>query len=57
MVIQDNMSPQAIVEIWGETITVFEQYNLPLTGQMLNEIMAEQELDLLLNDLNRHVSS
>ncbi|MGM8216570.1 hypothetical protein ACLIA0_13460 [Bacillaceae bacterium W0354] len=57
MVIQSNMSPGAIVEVWAETKDVFNKYNIPLTEQTLATIVENELLPLLLKELNSVVGS
>ena len=52
MVIQANMSPKAIVEIWGETEEIFHIYNIQLINSSLETVVEASELDSLLTELN-----
>lgn len=57
MVIQSNMSPKAIVEVWGVTETIFNKYNIPLTNQTLESLLENQKLLHLIQELNTTVGS
>jgi hypothetical protein len=57
MVIQSNMSPKAIVEVWGVTANVFKKYNIPHTDQSLDTLLENQKLLLLIQELNTSVGS
>jgi hypothetical protein len=57
MVIQSNMSPKAIVEVWGVTANIFKKYNIPLTDQSLDTLLENQKLLLLIQELNTSVGS
>lgn len=57
MVIQSNMSPEAIVDVWGETEEVFKKHKIPLTNQSLETVVEEKLLHLLLEELNATVGS
>ncbi|WP_251555081.1 hypothetical protein [Neobacillus muris] len=57
MVIQSNMTPEAIVDVWGDTANIFEKYNVPLTKQPLESIVENELLILLLQELNSVVGS
>jgi hypothetical protein len=57
MVIQSNMSPKAIVEVWGVTETIFKKYNIPLSNQTLETLLENQELFHLIQELNTTVGS
>lgn len=57
MVIQSNMSPIAIVEVWGETKLVFTKYKVPLIKQTLEKLVDIETLPLLLKELNSIVGS
>lgn len=52
MVIQSNMSPIAIVDVWGDTADVFKKYNVPLTKQSLEILVGTELLPSLLQELN-----
>jgi hypothetical protein len=57
MVIQTNMSPKAIVEVWGITAPIFTEYNVPLTNKTLESIVESVILPNLLTKLNAAVKS
>jgi hypothetical protein len=57
MVIQSNMSPKAIVEVWEGTAKVFKNNKIPLTNKTLETLMEERQLILLLQELNAAVGS
>lgn len=57
MVIQANMSPQAIVEVWEETRPFFSENNIPLTNQSLETYIKSEELSPLLIELNEQIGS
>jgi hypothetical protein len=57
MVIQSNMSPKAIIDVWEATTDIFKKYNIPLTHQTLETFLKSKELLLLLKELNSTVGS
>ncbi|MBT2663498.1 hypothetical protein [Bacillus sp. ISL-45] len=57
MVIQANMSPGAIVDVWEKTADVFTKYNIPLVNQSLETLVNNNLLILLLQELNSIVGS
>jgi hypothetical protein len=57
MVIQSNMSPKAIIDVWEATTDIFKKYNIPITYQTLETFLKSQELLLLLKELNSTVGS
>lgn len=57
MVIQSNMSPKAIVEIWENTASIFIKYNVPLTEKTLETSINTNSLTNLLIELNAVVGS
>lgn len=57
MVIQSNMSPKAIVDVWGNTLTIFEKHHVPLTEQTLGSFIESDPLSILLIELNEIVGS
>ncbi len=57
MVIQSNMSPKAIVEVWKETATIFTKFNIPLTDKTLESFIDSNILHNLLTKLNVAVGS
>jgi hypothetical protein len=57
MVIQSIMTPISIIEVWGETKEVFEQFGIPINSQSLQTLVATEQLDELLIALNNKVGS
>ncbi|MBD8069276.1 hypothetical protein [Bacillus sp. PS06] len=57
MVIQSNMSPKAIVEVWKETASIFTKFNLAITDNALETILETDTLSSLLIELNAAVGS
>lgn len=57
MVIQSNMSPKAIVEVWEKTATIFEKYNVPITEKTLETFIEADTMTILLIELNDIVGS
>ncbi|MEH7884706.1 hypothetical protein V7654_10330 [Bacillus sp. JJ1609] len=57
MVIQANMSPEAIVDVWKNTAEVFTKYNIPLVNQSLEKLVKNDLLIVLLQELNSIVGS
>ncbi|MBH0157139.1 MAG: hypothetical protein ACQET8_07575 [Bacillota bacterium] len=57
MVIQSNMSPRAIVEVWEMTAEIFNKYRIPIINQSLETLVEEQHLSILLEKLNTAVGS
>jgi len=57
MVIQANMSPKAIAEVWEVTAGIFNKHNIPLTSQALEVLLQEEQLASLLQELNAAVGS
>lgn len=57
MVIQANMSPEAIVYTWKETVEVFKKHNIPLSKQSLETVVESEFLTSLLQELNFIVGS
>lgn len=57
MVIQSNMTPKAITEVWEDTIEVFQKLNVPITDKILQELVTENTLQVLLTELNKVVGS
>jgi hypothetical protein len=57
MVIQSNMSPKAIIDVWEATTDIFKKYNIPITNLSLETFLISQELLLLLKELNSTVGS
>ncbi len=57
MVIQSNMSPEAIVDVWESSVEIFKKYKVPLSKQSLETLVENERLPLLLQDLNNIVGS
>ncbi|WP_019153609.1 hypothetical protein [Robertmurraya massiliosenegalensis] len=58
MVIQSNMSPERIINAWGETAVVFKKYILPMhSKQSLETLVGNELLVSLLQELNSVVGS
>lgn len=57
MVIQSNMSPKAIVEVWKETEPVFIKYNVLIIEKTLESTIDTDLLPKLLVELNSIVGS
>lgn len=57
MVIQANMSPKAIVDVWENTAVVFTKYNIPIVNQSLEKLVNNDLLIFLLQELNSIVGS
>ncbi|EFV75088.1 MULTISPECIES: hypothetical protein [Cytobacillus] len=57
MVIQSNMSPEAIIQIWENTLDKFEKYNVPISKKTLEELVNVSVLPALLSELNSAVGS
>ncbi|SFB19630.1 MULTISPECIES: hypothetical protein [unclassified Bacillus (in: firmicutes)] len=57
MVIQSNMSPKSIVNVWGDTADVFKKYKVPLTKQSIETVVQNELLSSLLQELNSVVGS
>ncbi|MDQ0352861.1 hypothetical protein J2R98_002712 [Alkalibacillus filiformis] len=57
MVIQSNMSPIAIVEVWSEAEEVFSKYNIPISRHALETLVKTESLPSLLQELNSIVGS
>lgn len=57
MVIQSNMSPEAIVDVWGNTADIFKKYKVPLTKQSLEILVENELLPILLQELNSIIGS
>lgn len=57
MVIQSNMSPKAITEVWQNSNKVFITYNVPISEQVLETLVETNILISLLKDLNNIVGS
>ncbi|WP_280768038.1 hypothetical protein [Salipaludibacillus daqingensis] len=57
MVIQANMSPKGIVEVWEVTESIFMKYQIPLSHEMIQELVDDKKIDGLLQELNAAVGS
>lgn len=58
MVIQANMTPKAIVEVWEDTKEVFRKYMVPANSELtLAELAEESFLPELLRELNNAAGS
>mgnify|MGYP005829666355 CR=1 FL=1 len=57
MVIQSNMSPAAIVDVWKETENIFIKHKIPITKQSLETLVKSEHLPSLLQELNSVVGS
>lgn len=57
MVIQSNMSPIAIVDVWEVTADIFKENEIPLTKQTLETLVEAEQLTSLLQELNSAVGS
>lgn len=44
MVIQSNMSPKSIVEVWENTAPIFMKFNVPLIDKTLESIIESEIL-------------
>lgn len=57
MVIQSNMSPKAIVEVWENTAPIFMKFNISLIDKTLESMIESEILPNLLIELNNTVGS
>ncbi|MCM3571978.1 MULTISPECIES: hypothetical protein [Bacillaceae] len=57
MVIQSNMSPKAIIDVWEITIPIFAKFNVPITDKALESNVDSEILLGLLAELNTAVGS
>lgn len=57
MVIQPNMSPKAITEIWSNATVVLNKFKVPISDKPLETVVESQVLDSLLKELNNIVGS
>lgn len=57
MVIQPNMSPKSIVEVWGSTEEVFNKNNVTITDKALESLFNGNKLASLIDELNIKVGS
>jgi len=51
------MNSKDIVEVWKNTIDIFNKYNVPISEKKLNEIVHGSVLPILLTELNTFVGS
>jgi hypothetical protein len=57
MVIQSNMSPEQIIEVWEITTEIFRKYGISHENQSLKKLVDGEELVSLLSELNSVVGS
>ncbi len=57
LVVQPNMTPSAIVEVWEKTLNVFTRHKVPIVNQPLETFMDNRQLISLLQELNFAVES
>jgi hypothetical protein len=57
VVIQSNMSPKAIAEVWELTVAIFEKYHIPLSEIAMETFIDAEILTILLYELNNVVGS
>ncbi|RSD28411.1 hypothetical protein [Mesobacillus subterraneus] len=57
MVIQSNMTPEAIVQIWGDTADVFIKHNILIVNKPLETLVESDILPAILDELNATVGS
>ena len=57
MVVQFNMIPKAIVEVWESTVCIFKKYKIPFVEKPLLELVEVDFLSVLLEELNHMVGS
>lgn len=57
LVIQSNMTPKAIADIWENTRFVFNKFNIPLSDSPLELLVETNILNSLLKELNDKVGS
>jgi hypothetical protein len=57
VVIQSNMLPQAIVEVWEVTADIFDKYRIPIINQSLENLVEHLHLATLVPELNSSVGS
>jgi hypothetical protein len=57
MVIQPNMSSKSIIEIWENTIDVFQQHKISISDVALEKVVESSSLNSLIKDLNDIVGS
>jgi hypothetical protein len=57
VIIQANMTPEVIAEVWEVTADIFKKYKIPLTKQTLEALVEDEKLTLVLQELNSAVGS
>ncbi|MCA1029494.1 hypothetical protein LCL95_00450 [Bacillus timonensis] len=58
MVIQSNMSPNEIVNIWKETNRIFQEFQIETTTTVpLIQLVSSNKLANLLDELNQEIGS
>ncbi|WP_342430287.1 hypothetical protein [Neobacillus sp. FSL H8-0543] len=57
MVIQPNMSSKSIIEIWENTIDVFQKHNISISEVALEKVVERNILNSLIKKLNDIVGS
>lgn len=51
------MTSRAISEVWGETLEVFQKYNVPIIEKTLQVLVNDNIFQELLTELNKVVGS
>ncbi|OZM56807.1 hypothetical protein CIB95_10680 [Lottiidibacillus patelloidae] len=51
------MTSQAIIEVWGDTKEVFEQFGIAINSKQLQTLVSGEKLQKLLKALNDKVGS
>ncbi|WP_028782437.1 hypothetical protein [Thalassobacillus devorans] len=57
MVIQSNMSPEAVVNVWADTRTIFEKFQVPIQTKTMQDTVDSEKLEDLLIELNLSIGS
>ncbi|CAM3823144.1 MULTISPECIES: hypothetical protein [Mesobacillus] len=57
MVIQPNMSSKSIIEIWENSVVVFQKYNISISAVPLEKVVDGNRLNTLLKELNNFLGS
>jgi len=57
MVIEKNMSPKAIVQVWQHTESIFVTFNIPLSDEPLHKLADEKTCAQLIETLNEQIGS
>lgn len=57
MVIQANMSPKGIIDVWPETKDVFDRHNISISNKALENILEGTVLTTIIEELNSVVGS